>query len=107
MLDELGLEGTQQILRVAECWPEVVGAEAARHCWPHRLAGAVLEAEADSSAWLHALRLEAPGILARLAEVLGPAAPRELRLRLGTRPRPEEQGGRGGGAADEGGGPRG
>ena len=83
VLGELGLERTQAILRIAERWEEVVGPDAAAHSRPHLVRGRVLEVEAESSVWVQTLRLHAPRIVARLGELFGAEAPRELWLRVG------------------------
>ncbi len=83
VLDDLGLEGTSALLRIAECWEAVVGAEVARHCQPSRLRGTVLEATVDTSVWCQQLQLRQREILAALQRELGPDAPGELWLRVG------------------------
>jgi len=83
VLDELGLEATRAALRAAACWEAVVGPEAARHSRPVALRAGVLEANVDSSVWSQQLALRRPEILAALRRELGPAAPSELRLRVG------------------------
>jgi predicted nucleic acid-binding Zn ribbon protein len=84
VLRELGVEGAAAVLEVAESWEDVVGAEAAAHSRPVLLRGTVLEVEVDSSVWSQQLQMRRPEILARLRERLGSAAPRDLRLRIGT-----------------------
>lgn len=84
LLDELGLGAAHRVMRIADCWAAVVGERAARHSWPVRLRGEVLEAEVDGSVWSQELRLRAPEILAGLRHALGDAAPAELWLRLGS-----------------------
>lgn len=83
VLDDLGLEGTAAVLRIAERWEAVVGPEIARHCRPERLQGRVLEAAVDTSVWCQQLQLQRPAILAALRRELGAEAPTDLRLRLG------------------------
>jgi predicted nucleic acid-binding Zn ribbon protein len=83
VLDELGLERAQALVRVADCWERVVGPEAARHCRPTALRGPALEATAVSSAWCQQLQLRREEILAGLARELGPEAPSDLWLRVG------------------------
>jgi predicted nucleic acid-binding Zn ribbon protein len=60
-----------------------VGPEIARHARPTLLRGSVLEASVDSSVWCQQIQLRGPEILAALREILGPEAPRDLRLRVG------------------------
>ena len=83
-LEDLGLDGTVRILRVAEVWEEAVGSEIARHCQPTRLRDGTLEATVDSSVWCQQLQLRAPEILAALRRVLGDEAPTDLWLRVGS-----------------------
>jgi predicted nucleic acid-binding Zn ribbon protein len=84
LLEDLGFDATRILTRVVESWEEIVGADAALHVRPAAIRGAVLEAEADSSVWVQTLRLRSPQVLARLAAVLGPEAPRELWIRIGS-----------------------
>jgi predicted nucleic acid-binding Zn ribbon protein len=83
VLGDLGLDVAPTILRIAERWPDLVGPEAAAHSSPCRIRGATLDVDADSPVWVQTLRLRSPQILARLADLLGPQAPRELWVRIG------------------------
>ena len=83
VLGELGIEGVAGALRILECWERAVGPEIARHARPTLLRGSVLEASVDSSVWCQQIQLQRPAILAALREILGPDAPRDLRLRIG------------------------
>jgi predicted nucleic acid-binding Zn ribbon protein len=83
VLDELGVEGAATALRILDCWERAVGPEIARHARPTLLRGSVLEASVDSSVWCQQIQLRGPEILAALREILGPEAPRDLRLRVG------------------------
>jgi predicted nucleic acid-binding Zn ribbon protein len=83
VLDELGLDRANALVRVLDCWGRVVGPEAARHSRPTALRGSALEASAVSSAWCHQLQLRREEILAALARELGDEAPSELWLRVG------------------------
>ena len=97
VLGDLGLGAAQSGVRILERWPEIVGAEVARHSRPLAVRGEVLEAEVDSSVWCQQLQLDRERLLAALAEVIGPGAPTDLRLRVGyhrqsgrpDRPRPQ------------------
>lgn len=82
VLGDLGLDGPSAAVRIAERWPEVVGADTAAHCAPHLVRGTTLEIEADSSVWVQTLRLRAPQIVERLAAVFGAEAPGEIFVRL-------------------------
>ena len=83
VLADLGLHGAADALRVAACWSEAVGEEAARHAEPSLLRGSVLEVTADSSSWAQQLQLQHDRILERLRGALGEAAPTALRIRVG------------------------
>jgi predicted nucleic acid-binding Zn ribbon protein len=83
VLQELGLDSTARVVRLAERWEEAVGPEIARHCRPVELRGERLEARVDSSVWSQQLQLRAPEILAALRRVLGDDAPTELWFRVG------------------------
>ena len=83
VLDDLGLEGAQRVLRVVEHWEDAVGSEIARHCRPTALRNGVLEASVDSSVWCQQLQLRTPEILAALRRTLGDDAPSGLWLRVG------------------------
>lgn len=84
VLSELGHGEASESLRVAACWPAVVGEEAAAHADPVGLRGGVLEVEVHSSVWAQHLQMRRREILAGLARELGPGAPRELRFRVGS-----------------------
>ena len=83
VLDDLGLEGTSAVLRIAERWEAIAGPEVARHCQPSRLRGGVLEATVDTSVWCQQLQLRQREILAALRRELGAEAPSDLWLRVG------------------------
>ncbi len=88
VLGDLGLDAAQAAFRILERWPEVVGPEVARHCRPVSVRGGVLEAEVDSSVWCQQLQMDRERLLALLREALGPAAPTDLRFRVGYNRRP-------------------
>ncbi len=82
VLGDLGLDGATAAFRIAELWPEAVGAEVAKHCRPVIVRGGVLEAEVDSSVWCQQLQLQRPQLLAKLRQTLGEDAPSDLRFRV-------------------------
>lgn len=84
MLDEVGLGATAQAVAVIRAWDEAVGPELLDHCRPDGVRNGVIQARVRDSSWMQRLQLEKPGILARLRERLGDAAPAELRLRIGS-----------------------
>ena len=83
VLGDLGLSGVAKAHRIGAQWEEVVGAQVAAHCRPLGLRGDVLEVEVDSPVWSQQLQLRKPDLLAALARILGPDAPRELRFQVG------------------------
>lgn len=87
VLEDLGLEATRTLTRIADRWEAIVGAHAAPHAWPAAIRGKTFEVEVDSSVWVQTLRLQSPEILAKLEAALGPEAPRELWIRIGSRER--------------------
>jgi predicted nucleic acid-binding Zn ribbon protein len=84
VLDELGLDETALVLRIAGRWREVAGPEAAHHSRPHRIRGGVLEMLVDSSVWAQELQVQRSQILGELQRIFGEEAPKELWLRLGS-----------------------
>jgi predicted nucleic acid-binding Zn ribbon protein len=83
VLDDLGLGNARLAMRVEQHWSELVGAEAAAHSSPELLRGAILDVRVDASVWGQQLQLRSPEILRGLRELLGDAAPSELRFRVG------------------------
>ena len=82
VLDDLGLDASLQVVRVAERWEDAVGPEIAEHCRPTAIRGNVLETEVDSSVWCQQLQLRIPEILEGLRRVFGEDAPSNVWLRL-------------------------
>lgn len=62
-------------------WEEVVGSAMARHVRPLTLSGGVLSVGVDQPAWATQVRMLAPTILERVAEVTG-EAPARLDVRV-------------------------
>jgi predicted nucleic acid-binding Zn ribbon protein len=83
VLGELGFDETALILRIAACWHEVVGGEAARHSRPRVVRAGVLETLVDSSTWCQELQVQRTQILVALRRIFGEEAPQELWFRLG------------------------
>ena len=83
VLDDLGLDETAAVLRIADRWEQVVGSEVARHCQPTALRGGVLEVTVDTSVWCQQLKLHRREILVGLQAALGESAPADLWLRVG------------------------
>jgi predicted nucleic acid-binding Zn ribbon protein len=83
VLDDLGFGSARLAMQIQEGWTALVGAEAACHSSPDGLRGAVLEVRVDASVWGQQLQLRSGEIVAALRELLGEAAPSELRFRVG------------------------
>lgn len=73
---------------IGDRWEAIVGRDVAAHCQPVGMKAGVLHADVDSSVWCQQLQLRSPEILAALRESMGPAAPTELRFRVGYARRP-------------------
>jgi predicted nucleic acid-binding Zn ribbon protein len=83
VLDDLGFGSARLAMQVQARWAELAGAEAAAHSSPEALRGTVLDVRVDASVWGQQLQLRSPEILRALRELLGDAAPTELRFRVG------------------------
>jgi predicted nucleic acid-binding Zn ribbon protein len=66
-----GWQGEARVAQVTANWPATVGEDLAAHCRPVTLREGVLTVEAESTAWATQIRLLAPRLLARIAEVAG------------------------------------
>ena len=86
----LGRSGSGQALelsRVTASWPGVVGDAVARNAWPLRLGrDGTLHVATSSATWAFELDRLSPELAARLEAVLGDAAPRTFRFRVGPVP---------------------
>lgn len=82
VLAELGYDSQSPALQLMRGWRGLVGPEAAPHCEPWALSGAVLEIRTDSPAWSHQLQLRQAELLEALRDLLGEAAPQRLRFRV-------------------------
>ncbi|MFD7874818.1 DUF721 domain-containing protein [Streptomyces sp. NPDC059766] len=76
LLTERGWETPAAVGGVMGRWPEIVGADVAKHCVPEKYDEdeRVLVVRCDSTAWATNLRLLAPTLVARLNEDLGHGA---------------------------------
>jgi predicted nucleic acid-binding Zn ribbon protein len=83
VLDDLGLGSARIAMRIQERWPALVGEAAAAHSTPEGLRGSTLEVRVDASVWGQQLQVRSAEIVAALRELLGEAAPSELRFRIG------------------------
>jgi len=82
ILDDLGLGAARVAMRAQQCWPELVGAEAAAHSSPEGLRGGTLEVRVDASVWGQQLQLRSAEIVRGLRERLGEEAPSQLRFHV-------------------------
>jgi predicted nucleic acid-binding Zn ribbon protein len=78
----LGVEGAVELAAVKKRWPDIVGAEAAGHCWPLSLQDGTLTVVADHNAWGSELRILSAHILRRLGS--GGLRARSLAVQVGT-----------------------
>ncbi|MEU7381593.1 MULTISPECIES: DciA family protein [unclassified Streptomyces] len=82
LITERGWEAPAAVGGVMGRWPQIVGADVAKHCVPDRYDEdeRVLSVRCDSTAWATNLRLLAPTLVARLNEDLGHGAVRTIRV---------------------------
>ncbi|MFJ2609722.1 DUF721 domain-containing protein [Streptomyces sp. NPDC091279] len=73
LINERGWETPAAVGGVMGRWPQIVGADVAKHCEPEKYDEDehVLVVRCDSTAWATNLRLLAPNLVARLNEDLG------------------------------------
>lgn len=71
LLAARGWQGEAKVAQVTADWPRTVGEDLAAHCRPVALRDGTLTVEAESTAWATQIRLLAPRLLARIAEVAG------------------------------------
>lgn len=82
LITECGWETPAAVGGVMGRWPQIVGADLARHCVPQRYDEDehVLTVSCDSTAWATQLRLLAPQLVARLNEDLGHGTVRLIKV---------------------------
>ncbi|MGV9989627.1 DUF721 domain-containing protein [Streptomyces sp. NPDC003374] len=82
LITERGWETPAAVGGVMGRWPQIVGADVARHCVPEKYDEdeRVLTVRCDSTAWATNLRLLAPTLVARLNEDLGHGAVRLIKV---------------------------
>ncbi|MFB7332262.1 DUF721 domain-containing protein [Streptomyces adustus] len=82
LLNERGWETPAAVGGVMGRWPEIVGADVAKHCVPEKYDEdeRVLVVRCDSTAWATNLRLLAPTLVARLNEDLGHGAVKLIKV---------------------------
>lgn len=75
------------LAEITTAWPGAVGKAVAREAWPLRVArDGTLHVATSSSTWAFELDRLSPEIEERLRALVGPAAPRKLRFRVGPVP---------------------
>jgi predicted nucleic acid-binding Zn ribbon protein len=79
----LGLETRLRQGEIWRVWPQVVGAQIARHAQPHALWHGRLVVHVTDPVWLHHLSMMRHRLVAALTEQLGGSVVRELILRIG------------------------
>jgi predicted nucleic acid-binding Zn ribbon protein len=79
---KLGMPVPETISSVFGDWPELVGADLARHVHPEKIDGEALVVSADSPAWASHLRTIAPVLVERLRDRIGPDAPSRFVIRV-------------------------
>ncbi|MFR9797542.1 DUF721 domain-containing protein [Streptomyces sp. MS06] len=82
LITERGWEAPAAVGGVMGRWPQIVGADLAKHCEPERYDEdeRVLVVRCDSTAWATNLRLLAPTLVARLNEDLGHGRVRMIKV---------------------------
>ncbi|MFI1533813.1 DUF721 domain-containing protein [Streptomyces anandii] len=82
LITERGWETPAAVGGVMGRWPQIVGADVAKHCVPEKYDEdeRVLSVRCDSTAWATNLRLLAPTLVARLNEDLGHGAVRVIKV---------------------------
>ena len=80
----LGLEQRLQQSQVFFLWPDIVGADIARHAQPVALRGNLLVVAVDHPVWLQELsRYHKPLILQKVQKTVGNKAVRDISFRIG------------------------
>ncbi|MHB8573467.1 MAG: DUF721 domain-containing protein [Candidatus Dormibacteria bacterium] len=82
-LRSLGLESKVRQMVAIEAWSQVMGPRLVQEARAVKLERGVLTVDCGTPAMRHQLSLDRARLLERLAEILGPGAVREVKLRLG------------------------
>lgn len=80
-LKALGITRRTREAQALWLWPQVVGPHLARETRALKLTGGTLWVTASSTPLAHQLHLERPGLIAKLNEMIGAPAVREIRFR--------------------------
>lgn len=82
LLSHLGAPKVSTVVEVFDRWPELVGAEIAKHSRPVSLSDNKLTIRTDDAAWASQLRWAEKELLARLAIELGSDDVKALEIRV-------------------------
>lgn len=83
VLKGLGLADRMQLEQVAAAWRMAAGDFIARHSVPDAISKGVLQVKVSQSSVMHALTMEKPALLRRLADSLGKGVIKDIRFRHG------------------------
>lgn len=83
VLDALGGPGVDAIVTIHERWSEIVGAEMADLCRPVGIEDGTLRIRVAGPAWASHLRWAERDILARIADLVGPAEIMSITVSVG------------------------
>lgn len=84
-----GARGALPLSEITSAWPAAVGDAVAREAWPLRVGrDGTLHVATTSATWAFELDRLSPEIEERLSTLLGAAAPKKLRFRVGPVPEP-------------------
>lgn len=78
ILAGMGAPPASAVRGLEDRWAELVGAEAAAHCRPVRVAHGRLVVEVDAPAWASQLRWRAAELIARAGDLVGPGVVEEI-----------------------------
>ncbi len=82
LLNHLGAPKARTVVDVFDRWPELVGAEIAKHTKPVSFADNRLVIAASDAAWASQLRWAETELLVRLAQTLGDGEVQSLDIRI-------------------------
>lgn len=84
LMKKLGLEQRLQQSQVFYLWPDIVGADVARHAQPVSLRNGYLTIAVDHPIWLNELkRYHKDLLLQKIRAAIGPRAVKDLSFRIG------------------------
>uniref|UniRef100_A0A7C4MN22 DUF721 domain-containing protein n=2 Tax=Desulfatirhabdium butyrativorans TaxID=340467 RepID=A0A7C4MN22_9BACT len=72
------------LARICECWPQIVGEEAALEAKPSAIKGGLLLVHVSSPVWVHHLHFQKQDILERIQQTAGTlAALKDIKFKIG------------------------